>query len=402
MTSRSRITPFALVGTVALTLSTLAAAPVVNAAPPPTGSPLAAQAPADTAAKPPHPHQKRPGEPLIVAHRGASGYRPEHTIAAYELAAAMGADYIEPDLVLTKDGMLVDRHEPEIGGTTNVADHPEFADRKTTKNLDGTDVTGWFTEDFTLAELKSLRAVERLPKQRQHNTIYDGLYDVPTFEEVLTLREELSKKHGRTIGIIPEIKHSTYFHEKGLNPEQAFLEAVRKHGLNSKKAPLWLQSFEITNLRAVRDMGYRANSTFLAWTGDGQWDGPYDLLSKGDARKYSDWMKPAGLKEIATFADGIGPEKFFVIPKKADGTLDAPTSLVADAHAAGLKVVPWTFRNENSFMAKDFQTSDDATQYGRAIDEMVTYLRTGIDGLFTDNPDTGVIARQHFLAEKGK
>lgn len=337
---------------------------------------------------------------LVVAHRGASGYRPEHTLAAYELAAAMGADYIEPDLVMTKDGVLVDRHEPEIGGTTNVADHPEFAARKTTKNLDGTDVTGWFTEDFTLAELRTLRAKERLPKERQHNTLYDGRYQVPTFEEVLRLRERLSKEHGRTIGIIPEIKHSTYFHAKGLNPEKAFLSQVRAHGLNRTNAPLWLQSFEITNLKAVRKMGYRANSTFLAWTGDGRWDGPYDLLSKGDTRKYSDWMKPAGLKEISTFADGIGPEKFFVIPKKADDTLGAPTSLVADAHAVGLKVMPWTFRNENTFMAKDLRNGTDPAAYGRAIDEMVLYLRTGIDGLFTDNPDTGVEARRQFLATR--
>ena len=339
-------------------------------------------------------------QPLVVAHRGASGYRPEHTLAAYELAAAMGADYIEPDLVMTKDGVLVDRHEPEIGGTTNVADHPEFAGRKTTKNLDGTDVTGWFTEDFTLAELRTLRAKERLPKERQHNTLYDGRYQVPTFEEVLRLRERLSKEHGRTIGIIPEIKHSTYFHAKGFNPEKAFLTQVRAHGLDRKNAPLWLQSFEITNLKAVRKMGYQANSTFLAWTGDGRWDGPYDLLSKGDTRKYSDWMKPAGLKEISTFADGIGPEKFFVIPKKADDTLGAPTSLVADAHAVGLKVIPWTFRNENTFMAKDLQTGGTASDYGRAIEEMVVYLRTGIDGLFTDNPDTGVEARRQFLAKR--
>lgn len=339
-------------------------------------------------------------QPLVVAHRGASGYRPEHTLAAYELAVAMGADYIEPDLVMTKDGVLVDRHEPEIGGTTNVADHPEFAARKTTKNLDGTDVTGWFTEDFTLAELRTLRAKERLPKERQHNTLYDGRYQVPTFEEVLRLRERLSKEHGRTIGIIPEIKHSTHFHAKGLNPEKAFLSQVRAHGLNRTNAPLWLQSFEITNLKAVRKMGYRANSTFLAWTGDGRWDGPYDLLSKGDTREYSDWMKPAGLKEISTFADGIGPEKFFVIPKKADDTLGAPTSLVADAHAVGLKVMPWTFRNENTFMAKDLRNGTDPAAYGRAIDEMVLYLRTGIDGLFTDNPDTGVEARRQFLTTR--
>ncbi len=340
--------------------------------------------------------------PLVVAHRGASGYRPEHTIAAYELAAAMGADYIEPDLVMTKDGVLVDRHEPEISGTTNVADHPEFAGRRTTKTVDGHAVTGWFTEDFTLAELKTLRAKERLPKDRQHNTLYDGRYEVPTFDEVLALRAKLSKKHGREIGIIPEIKHSTYFHAEGHDPEAAFLRLVTRYGLNRADAPLWLQSFELTNLQTIRAAGYTANSTFLSWTGSGEFDGPYDRIAQGDKRHYSAYTAPAELKKIATFANGIGPEKFFVIPKKADGTLGAPTTLVADAHRAGLEVVPWMFRNENQFMAKDFQTSANAGDYGRAIDEIVTYLRTGIDGFFTDNPDTGVEARRQFLAEQKK
>ncbi len=347
-------------------------------------------------------HTDRTARPLVVAHRGASGYRPEHTLAAYELAAAMGADYIEPDLVMTKDNVLVDRHEPEIGGTTNVADHPEFASRKTTKTLDGADVTGWFTEDFTLAELKTLRAKERLPKDRQHNTLYDGRYEVPTFEEVLRLREKLSKKHGRQIGIIPEIKHSTYFHAHGLNPEKVFLPQVTRHGLNRADAPLWLQSFELTNLKTIRAAGYQAKSTFLSWTGSGEFDGPYDRIAAGDKRNYSAYTTPAELAKIAEFADGIGPEKYFIIPKGTDGKLTKPTSLVADAHKAGLQVIPWTFRNENTFMAKDFQTSANADDYGRAIEEIVTYLRTGIDGFFTDNPDTGVEARRQFLAEGRK
>ena len=335
--------------------------------------------------------------PLVVAHRGASGYRPEHTIAAYELAVQMGADYIEPDLVMTKDGQLVDRHEPEISGTTDVAAHPEFASRKTTKKLDGVDVTGWFTEDFTLAELRTLRAKERLATVRQRNTIYDGLYQVPTYEEVLRLRERLSKKYRRTIGIIPEIKHSTYFHDKGLVPEPQVVALTEKYGLNKRNAPMWIQSFEITNLKDLRFRhGYKASSTFLAWTGTGPLDGPYDLISKGDKRLYQDWMTPKGLKEISRFANGVGPEKFFVIPKKADGTLGQPTSLVGDAHRLGLKVVPWTFRNENQFMAKDLQKGTNPADYGKAIEEQVAYLRTGLDGLFTDNPDTGVVARDIF------
>ncbi|WP_286961595.1 MULTISPECIES: glycerophosphodiester phosphodiesterase [Arsenicicoccus] len=335
--------------------------------------------------------------PLVVAHRGASGYRPEHTIAAYELAVQMGADYIEPDLVMTKDGQLVDRHEPEISGTTDVAAHPEFASRKTTKKLDGVDVTGWFTEDFTLAELRTLRAKERLATVRQRNTIYDGLYQAPTYEEVLRLRERLSKKYRRTIGIIPEIKHSTYFHDKGLVPEPQVVALTEKYGLNKRNAPMWIQSFEITNLKDLRFRhGYKASSTFLAWTGTGPLDGPYDLISKGDKRLYQDWMTPKGLKEISRFANGVGPEKFFVIPKKADGTLGQPISLVGDAHRLGLKVVPWTFRNENQFMAKDLQKGTNPADYGKAIEEQVAYLRTGLDGLFTDNPDTGVVARDIF------
>ncbi|AKT52128.1 glycerophosphodiester phosphodiesterase [Arsenicicoccus sp. oral taxon 190] len=340
-------------------------------------------------------------QPLVVAHRGASGYRPEHTIAAYELAVAMGADYIEPDLVMTKDGQLVDRHEPEISGTTDVASHPEFASRKTTKKLDGVDVTGWFTEDFTLAELRTLRAKERLATVRQRNTIYDGMYQVPTYEEVLQLRERLSRKYRRTIGIIPEIKHSTYFHAKGLNPEPAVVQLTEKYGLNKRNAPMWIQSFEITNLKDLRfRYGYKASSTFLAWTGTGPLDGPYDLISRGDKRLYQDWMTPKGLKEISRFANGIGPEKFFVIPKKADGTLGQPTSLVGDAHRLGLKVIPWTFRNENQFMAKDLWNGANPADYGKAVQEQVTYLKTGLDGLFTDNPDTGVVARDVFWSNR--
>ncbi|GMA19996.1 glycerophosphodiester phosphodiesterase [Arsenicicoccus piscis] len=383
----------------ATAVATLAAVAVSLTSAVPAG---ASAGPGSDDVKRPDPHSRAKAtkmpNPLVVAHRGASGYRPEHTVGAYELAVQMGADYIEPDLVMTKDGVLVDRHEPEISGTTDVAAHPEFAARKTTKVLDGTPTTGWFTEDFTLAELRTLRAKERLPQVRQRNTIYDGRWQVPTFEEVLQLREKLSKQTGRTIGIIPEIKHSTYFHAAGLDPEKAFVQQVTAHGLNKRNAPLWLQSFEITNLKTVRKLGYKASSTFLSWTGNGPLDGPYDLISRGDTRKYSYWNTPEGLRQIARFADGIGPEKFFVIPKNADGTLGKPTSLVGDAHRLGLKVIPWTFRNENQFMAKDFWNGTNPSDYGKAVEEQVTYLKTGLDGLFTDNPDTGVIAREDLWA----
>ena len=333
------------------------------------------------------------GSPLVLAHRGASGYRPEHTAAAYDLAVAQGADYIEPDLVMTKDGVLVDRHEPEIGGTTDVAAHPEFADRRTTKILDGVSTTGWFSEDFTLAELKTLRAKERLPQIRQENTIFDGRYSVTTFEEDLQQREALSRKYHRTVGIIPEIKHSTYFHAHGLNPEAAFMKLVNKYGLNKRNAPLWLQSFELGNLLEVRTAyGYRAQSVFLATNGGA----PYDLVAKGDGRNYANLLAPQSLKNLSRWIDGIGPDKGLVIARNSDGTLGATTPLVADAHAAGLLVTPYTFRAENTFLPTDYRIGSNPADYGRAIDEDLAFMRAGVDGLFCDQPDICVEARSEF------
>lgn len=333
--------------------------------------------------------------PLVVAHRGASGYRPEHTLAAYELAVAMGADYIEPDLVSTKDGVLVDRHENEISGTTDVAKRSEFASRKKTVKVDGAEMTGWFTEDFTLAELKTLRAKERLPF-RDASAVYNGLYQVPTYSEVLALREKLSKQYGRTIGIIPEIKHSTYFQKIGLPMEAKVVKETAKFGLNHSKAPMWVQSFELTNLLELKGKhGYKANTTFLTTAKDA----PYDLVAKGDKRTYADLLTNDSLKKLAsgrTAIDGLGPEKAQIIPRNADGTLGTPTDLVDRAHKAGLEVIPWTFRNENSFLPVDYRIGTDEGDHGRAIDEIVVYLKTGIDGFFTDQPDTGVVARDLF------
>jgi glycerophosphoryl diester phosphodiesterase len=342
-------------------------------------APLLAAAPAAASGQP-----ERRG-PLVIGHRGASGYRPEHTLASYELAARMGADFIEPDLVSTKDGVLVARHENEISGTTNVADHPEFAARKTTKQIDGVAVTGWFTEDFTLAELKTLRAVERLPAVRQHNTLYNGLFEVPTLEEVLRLRERLSRELGREIGVYPETKHPTYFRSIGLALEATLVATLREHGLDRRSAPVFIQSFEAANLRVLRDeLGVRAPLVFLA-SAAGK---PFN-----DPKTYAEYLSPAGLAGLAEFADGIGPDKGLVIPRNADGTLGTPTSLVADAHAAGLVVHPWTFRAENTFLPVDYRVGTIPTDYGKAIDEQVTFLRTGIDGLFTDQADIGVLAR---------
>ena len=335
--------------------------------------------------------------PLVIGHRGASGYRPEHTLASYELAARMGADLIEPDLVSTRDHVLVARHENEIGGTTDVATHPEFAGRRTTKLVDGTALTGWFTEDFTLAELKTLRAKERLPHVRQENTMYDGRFEIPTFAEVLALREKLSQELHREVGVYPETKHSTYFRSIGLDLETPLVQQVRGADLDSVTAPLFIQSFELTNLRDLRHRyGVKAPLVFLtSATG-----APYDLSSTGDPRSYADLTTAAGLSSIANVVNGIGPDKNQVIPRKVDGTLGSPTTLVEDAHAAGLVVHPYTFRAENTFLPLDFRAGTDPTAYGHAIDEQVRFLRTGIDGVFTDQSGIGVIARAEFLAAK--
>jgi glycerophosphoryl diester phosphodiesterase len=341
----------------------------------------------------------RPGvsvsAPLVLGHRGASGYRPEHTLASYELAARMGADYIEPDLVSTKDHVLVARHENEISGTTDVADHPEFADRRTTKTIDGLPVTGWFTEDFTLVELKTLRAKERLPQVRQENTIYDGRFEVPTFVEVLRLRERLSAELDREIGVYPETKHPTYFRSIGLALERPLIRELDRAGLNRRNAPVFVQSFEPGNLVLMNAvLGLRTRTVFLtSATG-----APYDTVAAGHPIPYSTLVQPAGLRRLKQGGiDGLGPDKNQVIPRRADDTLGTPTSLVRDAHAAGLTVHPYTFRAENQFLPADYRIGTNPNDFGRAIDEQVTFLRTGIDGLFTDQPDIGVVARDEFL-----
>jgi glycerophosphoryl diester phosphodiesterase len=329
--------------------------------------------------------------PIVIGHRGAAGYRPEHTLGSYETAARLGADFIEPDLVSTRDHVLVARHEPAIGDTTDVADHPEFASRRTTKILDGTPVTDWFVEDFTLAELRTLRAVERLPGLRQHNTLYNGLYHVPTFEEILRLRTRLSRELGHEIGVYPETKHPTYFRDLGLPLEGLLVKALRRHGLDRPDAPVFVQSFEARNLHDLRTTyRFRAPLVFLTEaTGN-----PFD-----DPRPYADHLTPAGLEELATYVNGIGPDKAQVIARNPDGTLATPTSLVMQAHAAGLTVHPYTFRAENTFLPTDLRVGTDPTWYGRAVDEQVAFLRTGIDGLFTDQADISFLARVFFLAE---
>jgi glycerophosphoryl diester phosphodiesterase len=322
---------------------------------------------------------------VIVGHRGASGYRPEHTLASYELAARMGADYIEPDLVTTKDRVLVARHEPEIGGTTDVAAHPEFAGRKKTKLLDGVAVTGWFTEDFTLAELKTLRAKERIPAIRQHNTVFDGHYQIPTFQEVIDLSRRLTKELGRPIGIYTETKHPTYFQQQGLALEPELVKVLDRNGLNRKDAKVFVQSFEVSNLKALHKQ-LRVPLVQLTSSAGA----PYDFVAAGDKRTYADIVSAAGLREVATYADGLGPSKDQIIPLDAAGKLGQPTSLVADAHRAGLVVHPYTFRVENSFLPAEFDSSAAQTDSGNLFGEIAAYRKAGIDGLFTDNTDIAV------------
>jgi glycerophosphoryl diester phosphodiesterase len=329
--------------------------------------------------------------PLVIAHRGASGYRPEHTLAAYELGARMGADYIEPDLVITKDGVLVARHENEISQTTDVADHPEFADRRTTKTIEpGLTLTGWFTEDFTLAELKTLRAKERIPDVRQENTIYNGRYQVPTLQEVIDLARRLSRELDREIGIYPETKHPTYFQEIGLPLERPLVATLRRNGLDDRRDKVFVQSFETTNLR---ELDGRIDTPLVQLL-DSEERRPADLAQQGDPRTYGDLATDAGLRDIAEYADGVGPWKNYIVPRDGAGASQPPTDFVRRAHRAGLIVHTWTFRNENQFLPLELRSGPDPNAYGDAFAEYEQFFELGVDGVFSDNPDTAVEARR--------
>ncbi|GAA3993137.1 glycerophosphodiester phosphodiesterase [Streptomyces plumbiresistens] len=332
--------------------------------------------------------------PTIIGHRGASGYRPEHTLGAYQLALDLGADIVEAgDLVPTKDGHLVCRHEPEIGGTTDVANHPEFAGRKTTKVLDGVSTTGWFTEDFTLAELKTLRAIERIPANRPHNTLYNGRWEIPTFEEVLKWQDEQTRRRGKQVWIYPELKHPTYFRKLGLGLEERVAKLLRKYGRDKWKSPVIIQSFEPTSIQRLNKLVDNPLVVLLS----GPATRPWDFVETGDPRTVADLVKPAGLREIASYAQGIGPTLDLIIPKDAAGRLTQPTTLVKDAHKVGLVLHPWTLRNENPFLPADFRKGTDVDAYGDVFGAYKAYFATGIDGVFTDQPDTGVLAREDFV-----
>jgi len=378
--------------------------------------------PALADAREPGPPQRHADDPLVIGHRGAPGYRPDHTLEGYKLAIEMGADYIEPDLVATKDGVLIARHEPNITGTTDVADHPEFADRRRTGvDVDGALEEGWFASDFTLAEIKTLRAVQPLAERSPE---FDGMFEIPTLGEVLALARAEGRKRGREVGVYPETKHPTYHQRLGLPLERRLVHALRRAGLNGRNAPVYIQSFEQSNLRRLdrmtpaklvqlvdaNDVALDGTITYAA-----PFDRPYDWTVSDDpalrARTFGYFATNAGLDEIAEYADGIGPWKPYIVSSTAtdangdgaaddvsgDGRIDErdrelapPTSLVRRAHARGLEVHTWTFRNEARRLASDFA--------GDPLAEYELFFALGVDGVFSDFPDTAVAAREAFLA----
>lgn len=331
------------------------------------------------------PGLKKPGaatdanrKPIIIGHRGASGYLPEHTIAAYEMAIAQGADFIEPDLVSTKDGVLVARHENEISQTTDVA--VKFPKRKRVKVIDGTRTEGWFTEDFTWAELKLLRAKQRLPFREQK---YNGVHAIAQFDEILDLIERKSRELGRVIGVYPETKHPSYFASLGLPLEGRLLAALEKHGLSRAEDAVFIQSFETSNLKDLRG---RTKIRLVQLIGAPD-EIPFDVRAAGGKTTYLDMLTPDGMRAIRTYADGIGPDKRMIIPQSADGRLGGVTRLIEGAHAAGLLVHAYTFRSDAQYLAAEYG-GDPRKEYEQ-------FFLLGVDGLFTDFPDVAVSVRSH-------
>lgn len=296
---------------------------------------------------------------IVIAHRGASGERPEHTVESYRLAIEQGADYIEPDLVMTRDGIAVARHENEIGGTTDVADHPEFASRRRTQLIDGETMSGWFTEDFTLAEIKTLRARERLPELRPQNRAFDGQFDVPTFDEIMQLATSANSRRGAgaRIGVYPETKHPAHFAAIGLPQEAVVLQTLERFGYAREGSPVFIQSFDPGNLRQLRGLTRLPLVQLLE----------HEL---GDLRR------------IAEYADAIGIEKSLATPAG-----------VRAAHALRLAVHVWTFRAENEFLPRNLKVGDAPAAHGNLAAEIERYLARGIDGFFTDFPAIGVRVR---------
>lgn len=353
-------------------------------------------------------------KPLVIGHRGASGYLPEHTLESYKRAVELGADFIEPDLVATKDGVLIARHEPNITGTTDVSTRTEFANRKTKKMVDGVEEEGWFASDFTLAEIKTLRAIQPMAERDQS---HNGKYQIPTLQEVLDLAKTEGTKAGRTVGVYPETKHPTYHVNLGLKLEDRLLDVLAQYGYTSKTSPVIVQSFEVSNLKYLRTKTQirlvqlvDANDVNADGSMDltAPYDKPYDFAVAGDKRTFASLLTPAGLKEVKTYADGIGPWKPYLIPSKqvdankdgkpddlnGDGKIDdrdrvmmPATDVVKNAHAEGLMVHPYTFRNEARRLASDFKGDPKA--------EYKLFYNLGVDGVFSDFPDTAKAARDN-------
>ncbi|KOX17931.1 MULTISPECIES: glycerophosphodiester phosphodiesterase [unclassified Streptomyces] len=379
----------------------VAGATVLGASPALTAGPAQAAAQAAPAVAASGAHGRGRGYrslpvPTVIGHRGASGYRPEHTLGSYRLALDLGAHVIEQDLVPTRDGHLVCRHENDITGTTDVADHPEFASRRTTRTVDGTAITGWFTEDFTLAELKTLRAKERIPGNRQENTLYDGRWTVPTFEEVLRWADEEGRRRGREVWLYVETKHPSYFRSLGLGLEERLARLLRRYGRHRANSPVILQSFEPSSIRRLAKLVDAPGVVLLSGAGTRPWD----FTEAGDPRTVADLVTPEGLRWISSYAKGIGPTLDLVIPRGADGRLGTPTTLVRDAHAAGLVLHPYTHRNENAFLPAEFRRGTDPNAYGDSFGALKKYLETGIDGIFSDNPDTALLAAADLTAHR--
>jgi glycerophosphoryl diester phosphodiesterase len=361
----------------------------------------------------------RDESPLVIGHRGAAGYLPDHTLEGYELAIKLGADYIEPDLVATKDGHLIARHEPNITSTTDVRSHPEFADRETTKVVDGVAETGFFASDFTLAEIKTLRAIQPLAERPQQ---FNGRFEIPTLEEVIDLAKRWSKKLDREVGVYPETKHPTYHAGLGLPLEHRLVKVLKREGWNNRRAPVFIQSFEQSNLKLL-DRLTKVRLVQLVDANDVAPDGtityappfdrPYDWTVSGDpvlqSRTFGFFVTDEGLEEISTYADGIGPWKPYIVSSKAialnpDGSVaDAngdglvnetdrellpPGDLVERAHDHGLLIHTWTFRNEQRRLASDFG--------GNPVNEYLLFYELGVDGLFSDFPDTAFTSRELF------
>ncbi|MDN5676828.1 MAG: glycerophosphodiester phosphodiesterase [Acinetobacter sp.] len=355
----------------------------------------------DNATSQPPPNNAEYIEPklLIIGHRGASALRPEHTLAAYQKAIDDGADFIEPDLVPTLDGYLVARHENEIGGTTNVSSLPQFAERKTSKVVDGVTYTGWFTEDFTLNELKQLKARERIPEIRPANAQYNDQFDLPTLDEIIELVDAHYKKTGKIVGLYIETKHPSYFQGLNLAMEQRLLTTLAKHTYSRDIAPVYIQSFEVSNLKQMRQQLDQLKSiqhAKIIQLYGGNSEQPADAVLAKSTLRYSDMATPQGLKDVASYAHGVGPSKTYIVPNTQPAT---PTSFVNDAHAVGLKVHPYTLRPENNFLADYLDCSAIAAEKCEkgALAEFEVFFKAGVDGVFTDDPALGRQAADAFL-----